>query len=210
MSRFRRFPAAPFTEAAYESERMAAAAAGFGAGSGRLADWRSVGGCTGWGGGGGGGGRGAGRERRKDSQPVRMRESLTLRRETDVERMIKAVLPNGLMLAAAHLLLQTGVRRWSSSFSPTAKGRFDLLLQPRNAADLCVPARRTVGGGKAKKKRWKWVIRTSTRKKEKQKPMDWDIPRKRLGDHRRSRATPEMNPLKTLIKGSYKRDRLFG
>ena len=141
-----------------------------------------------------------------------MRESLTLRRETDVERMIKAVLPNGLMLAAAHLLLQTGVRRWSSSFSPTAKGRFDLLLQPRNAADLCVPARRTDGGEKEKgeKKEMEMSHQNNNKKKEKQKPMDWDIPRKRLGDHRRRRATPEMNPLKTLIKGSYKRDRLFG
>ena len=45
----------------------------------------------------------------------------------------KAVFPKGLMLAATHFLLQTNVRRWSSSFSPTAF--FDLLFQP---ADLCV------------------------------------------------------------------------
>ena len=43
--------------------------------------------------GGGRGGRGAGRERWKDSQPVRMRDSLRLLRETGVDWMMQSRLP---------------------------------------------------------------------------------------------------------------------
>ncbi len=76
-----------------------------------------------------------------------MWESLTRRRDPDIERMVEAVLPDLLLsaLAEGFLFLGAGVlwrcrrrrRRLTSSFTPTAKGRLDLLLQPRNAADLC-------------------------------------------------------------------------
>lgn len=77
-----------------------------------------------------------------------MGKGLAVRGDADVEGMIEAILPDGLALMAfgggsgpshGHLVLGVRGRQrlLSSSLAPTAKGRLDLLLQPRNAADLC-------------------------------------------------------------------------
>ena len=80
------------------------------------------------------------RKRREDGESVRMRKGLTVRRQANV-LPVKVVLFKLLLL----LLLQTAIAAIRVAIasatrltflSPTAKGRFDLLLQPRYAADL--------------------------------------------------------------------------
>ena len=82
------------------------------------------------------------RERREDGHPVRMRKGAAVRRQADavrVEALVVDVRRRARTAAVLETRIQIRARRrtGSASLSPTAKGRFNLLLQPRNAADVC-------------------------------------------------------------------------